>query len=251
MQRMPQSSTRPRLSDAPRCGQSSSSTPTWPSPLRKTTKFSPSRRSRRAAPPGSGTRSEVQIGSQKRRNTAPIGVPGPIRHRRSLSARLIMAVFLLLQLTSSQEDVLSILNLSRKTILLPRKTPANWRCMVRARPRNRTPASMARTSKSVTTSPVQDIASSWARERPDLDPLDYLLPIYLIRIGRIGGRAGDRKWQRLFGVRAGEIHVLFALRRSVGDYARRPTDLFRALLVTSGAITQKVDRLTETGLVKP
>jgi hypothetical protein len=43
------------------------------------------------------------------------------------------------------------------------------------------PRIMARTSKSVTTSPVQDIATSWARERPDLDPLDYLLPIYLIR----------------------------------------------------------------------
>ena len=53
---------------------------------------------------------------------------------------------------------------------------------------------MARTSKSVTTSPVQDIASSWARERPDLDPLDYLLPIYLIRIGReFVDRVGDRK----------------------------------------------------------
>ena len=109
---------------------------------------------------------------------------------------------------------------------------------------------MARTSKSVTPSPVQDIASSWARERPDLDPLDYLLPIYLIRIGRIVDRVGDRKWQRLFALSASEIRVLFALRRSGGDYARRPTDLFRALLVTSGAITKKVDRLTETGLVK-
>lgn len=109
---------------------------------------------------------------------------------------------------------------------------------------------MARTSKSVTTSPVLDIATSWARERPDLDPLDYLLPIYLIRVGRIVDRVGDRKWQRLFGLSASEIRVLFALRRSGGDYARRPTDLFRALLVSSGSITKKVDRLTAAGLVK-
>jgi len=109
---------------------------------------------------------------------------------------------------------------------------------------------MPRTSKSVTTSPVKDIATSWARERPDLDPLDYLLPIYLIRIGRIVDRMGDQKWQRLFGLSASEIRVLFALRRAGGDYARRPTDLFRALLVTSGAITKKVDRLTAAGLVK-
>ncbi len=45
---------------------------------------------------------------------------------------------------------------------------------------------------------AEDIATSWARERPDLDPLDYLLPIYLIRIGRIVDRAGDQKWKRTF-----------------------------------------------------
>ncbi|MBL6614714.1 MAG: MarR family transcriptional regulator [Reyranella sp.] len=109
---------------------------------------------------------------------------------------------------------------------------------------------MARTSKTITGSPAQDIAASWARERPDLDPLDYLLPIYLIRIGRIVDRVGDRKWQRLFGLSASEIRLLFALRRSGGDYALRPTDLFRALLITSGAITKKVDHLAAAGLVK-
>lgn len=97
---------------------------------------------------------------------------------------------------------------------------------------------------------AQDIAESWSRERPDLDPLDYLLPIYLIRIGRIVERVGDRKWQERFGISGAELRVLLALRRAGGDYERRPTDLFRALLVTSGAITKKVDRLTAAGFVK-
>jgi DNA-binding MarR family transcriptional regulator len=109
---------------------------------------------------------------------------------------------------------------------------------------------MSRIRKTAQTSPAKDIATSWARERPDLDPFDYLLPIYLIRIGRIVDRVGDQKWQRLYGLSASEIRVLFALRRSGGDYARRPTDLFKALLVTSGAITKKVDRLSAAGLVK-
>ncbi len=109
---------------------------------------------------------------------------------------------------------------------------------------------MPRTGKIVAHSHVKDIATSWARERPDLDPLDYLLPIYLIRIGRIADRMGDQRWQKHFGLSASEIRVLFALRRSGGDYSRRPTDLFRALLVTSGAITKKVDRLQAAGLVK-
>jgi DNA-binding MarR family transcriptional regulator len=96
---------------------------------------------------------------------------------------------------------------------------------------------------------AKDIATSWARERPDLDPLDYLLPIYLLRIGRIIDRVGSRRWERLFGLSGAEIRVLLALRRAGGNYAMRPTDLFRALLVTSGAITKKVDRMSAAGLV--
>jgi hypothetical protein len=32
---------------------------------------------------------------------------------------------------------------------------------------------------------ARDIADGWTRQRPDLDPLDYLLPIYMVRLGRI------------------------------------------------------------------
>jgi DNA-binding MarR family transcriptional regulator len=97
---------------------------------------------------------------------------------------------------------------------------------------------------------ARDIATSWARERPDLDPLDYLMPIYLIRIGRIVERDADQRAKRKFGISSAELRVLLALRRVGGTYSRRPTDLFRALLVTSGAITKNVDRLTALGLVK-
>jgi DNA-binding MarR family transcriptional regulator len=97
---------------------------------------------------------------------------------------------------------------------------------------------------------AEDIATSWARERPDLDPLDYLLPIYLIRIGRIVERAGDQKWKRTIGISASELRVLLALRRAGGEYSRRPTDLFKALLVTSGAMTKTLDRLEALKLVK-
>lgn len=97
---------------------------------------------------------------------------------------------------------------------------------------------------------ARDIATSWARERPDLDPLDYLMPIYLIRIGRIVERDADQRAKRRFGISSPELRVLLALRRVGGDHSRRPTDLFRALLVSSGAITKNVDRLTALGLVK-
>ena len=110
---------------------------------------------------------------------------------------------------------------------------------------------MARTKK--ITLPVghaRDIAESWAKERPDLDPLDYLLPIYMVRLGRIAERDGDRIWRKKFTISSPDMRVLLALRRAGGDFSRRPTDLFRALLVTSGAITKSVDRLSASGLVK-
>ncbi len=97
---------------------------------------------------------------------------------------------------------------------------------------------------------AKDIAKTWSKERPDLDPLDYLLPIYLLRIARIVERAADQRARRSFGISSAELRVLLALRRAGGHYSRRPTDLFRALLVTSGAITKNVDRLAALGLVK-
>jgi DNA-binding MarR family transcriptional regulator len=110
---------------------------------------------------------------------------------------------------------------------------------------------MARTKKS--NPPIgraRDIADSWARERPDLDPLDYLLPIYLVRLARIVERSGDQIFKKMFNLRSPDMRVLLALRRAGGDFSRRPTDLFQALLVTSGAITKIVDRLAAVGLVK-
>ena len=87
------------------------------------------------------------------------------------------------------------------------------------------------------------------RERPDLDPSDYLYLVYVQRVGRILEAADDRHCRTEFGISASDMRVLFALRRAGPDYALRPTELFRSLLVTSGAITKEVDRLAALGYV--
>jgi len=46
------------------------------------------------------------------------------------------------------------------------------------------------------------------------------------------------------------MRVLYALLRAGVPYSRKPTELFRSLLVTSGAITKQVDRLVELKLVQ-
>ncbi len=94
------------------------------------------------------------------------------------------------------------------------------------------------------------IALQWQRERPELDLDNFLLAIYLMRAGALIERAFDRDCQKNYGVNGGDMRVMLALRRSGPPYVKRPTDLFRALLVTSGAVTKKVDRLAQDGFVE-
>ena len=98
------------------------------------------------------------------------------------------------------------------------------------------------------TSLYDDIESAWLEQRPDLDMamactllrLERVNQFHELRVQQISGKVG---------LNTGDLHVLLALRRSGKPYELRPTDLFRALLVTSGAVTKRVARLQEAGLV--
>lgn len=95
-----------------------------------------------------------------------------------------------------------------------------------------------------------NIAASLKRERPDLDQTDYLYLLYAQRVGRILGSVFDRDCRKDFRISGAEMRVLLALRRAGSPYALRPTELFRSLLITSGAITKQVDRLISAGFVE-
>jgi len=97
---------------------------------------------------------------------------------------------------------------------------------------------------------IHGITRQWQEARPDLDLHNFMLQIYLQRLGRIIEHAYIELSYRRFGIRATDMRVLFALRRGGPPFAKRPTDLFKALLVTSGAITKQVDRLVEKKLVR-
>jgi len=106
------------------------------------------------------------------------------------------------------------------------------------------------TSTAIGGSLIELITVQWQRERSDLDLSDFLLAIYFMRIGTVVERAYGRMCERWYDVSGDDMRVLLALRRGGPPYAKRPTDLFRALLVTSGAMTKKVDRLVGHGLVE-
>jgi DNA-binding MarR family transcriptional regulator len=95
---------------------------------------------------------------------------------------------------------------------------------------------------------VDELVARWRTERPDLDvePLQVLS-----RVSRLA-RHLDRARTAAFashGLQAWEFDVLSALRRQGPPYQLSPGALLRATLVTSGTMTNRVDRLAEAGLV--
>jgi DNA-binding MarR family transcriptional regulator len=94
---------------------------------------------------------------------------------------------------------------------------------------------------------VDDIESAWLTERPDLD-LSFTTTLLRIERAYYLQKARLHAIAKRSGLQTGELYVLLALRRSGKPYELRPTDLFRALFVTSGAMTGRVARLQERGL---
>jgi DNA-binding MarR family transcriptional regulator len=95
---------------------------------------------------------------------------------------------------------------------------------------------------------VDLILEQWARERPDLDcsPMGIIGRIsQLQREVHLAQRATFAR----HGLDAPSFDVLAALRRAGPPYQLTPTALMRTALVTSGAITQRLDRLEEKGLI--
>jgi DNA-binding MarR family transcriptional regulator len=97
---------------------------------------------------------------------------------------------------------------------------------------------------------VDFINLQWQREYGNLDLSNFLLAVYFMRLGTLVELAFDKMCQERWGISGSDMRVLLALRRSGHPYAKRPTDLYRSLLVTSGAITKKIDRLASLGMVE-
>jgi DNA-binding MarR family transcriptional regulator len=95
---------------------------------------------------------------------------------------------------------------------------------------------------------VDLVLNQWAAQRPDLD----VSPMAVIgRLSR-AHRLIDAELGRTFakhGLDRASFDVLATLRRSDPPHRLTPTGLMRASMVTSGAITQRLDRLEARGLV--
>ncbi len=98
--------------------------------------------------------------------------------------------------------------------------------------------------------PVDAAVEQWARERPDLEGLDAMATIG--RLGRLAALAGAAVDAGLkpYGLKVGEFDVLACLRRSGAPYELTPTALVGHLLLSSGAMTNRLDGLERSGLIR-
>ncbi|MGK5552945.1 MarR family winged helix-turn-helix transcriptional regulator [Actinomadura kijaniata] len=96
---------------------------------------------------------------------------------------------------------------------------------------------------------VDRLVTAWHTERPDLD----VQPLHVLsRVSRLA-RHLDRARRAVFAaheLESWEFDVLTALRRAGAPYQLSPGRLLRATLVTSGTMTNRIDRLAATGLVE-
>jgi DNA-binding MarR family transcriptional regulator len=100
-----------------------------------------------------------------------------------------------------------------------------------------------------TSDEVDELLAAWRRERPDLDtdPLGVLSRV--TRLAKYLDSARRRAFAEV-GLETWEFDVLAALRRAGSPYALSPGQIGAQTLVTSGTMTNRVDRLEARGLVK-
>ncbi|HSA53741.1 MAG TPA: MarR family transcriptional regulator [Yinghuangia sp.] len=95
---------------------------------------------------------------------------------------------------------------------------------------------------------VDLVLAQWGDQRPDLDVSPMAVFGRLSRAARLVSTELARTFA-MHGLDGPSFDVLATLRRSAPPHRLTPAELMRASMVTSGAITQRLDRLEARGLV--
>lgn len=97
---------------------------------------------------------------------------------------------------------------------------------------------------------IDELVAEWTRERPDLDGVEAMAVVgRLLVVAELIGRRLDHFATR-HGIDRGQGDVLFTLRRAGEPYRLSPSSLAGSLLVTSGTMTNRLDRLERKGLIE-
>lgn len=96
---------------------------------------------------------------------------------------------------------------------------------------------------------VDEIQAEWRRERPEIDSSPQGILGRLHRLAAALTRELETVYER-HGLAEIDFDILATLRRAGAPFARRPADLARSSMVTTGGISKRLDRLEAAGLVR-
>jgi DNA-binding MarR family transcriptional regulator len=104
-------------------------------------------------------------------------------------------------------------------------------------------------AQAATADSIERLLAEWQRERSDLDPSPFGI---FGRIWRLStAMLGDAdRWLAPIGLTFESFSLIVTLRRSGPPYELNPTALYRESLLSSGAITNRIDRVEHEGLVQ-
>lgn len=95
---------------------------------------------------------------------------------------------------------------------------------------------------------VGRIIDQWNRERPDVDASPLAVVGRISRLSRLVDRILAENFAR-YDIEAWMFDVMATLRRSGAPYELSAGDLVRQTMVTTGAMTNRIDRMEQRGLV--
>lgn len=95
---------------------------------------------------------------------------------------------------------------------------------------------------------MDEILEQWAREMPELDTSPMGVVGRISRLARVLEK-GLAQTFSASGLNGGEFDVLATLRRSGSPYRLTPKRLTEAAMLSSGAMTNRLDRLEKAGLI--
>ena len=96
---------------------------------------------------------------------------------------------------------------------------------------------------------VDEIVDQWATQRPDLDTLAMEVFGRIYRVGKLMGDRLEETYQR-HGIGRGEFDVLSTLRRSGEPYQLAPSSLAATMMLTTGGMTGRLDKLERARLIE-
>src|SRR5262245_9580449 len=96
---------------------------------------------------------------------------------------------------------------------------------------------------------IDALVGQWGEERPDLDLDVMALVARLLGVAAVI-RARIEALATEYGIGPGEGDILFTLRRAGPPYRLSPSRLAESLLVATGTMTNRLDRLEARGLIE-